>query len=67
MLCLHDYSHGIDTRRIPSIAPESYINETARVIEEEMATRIEKLKEKIDLGTLDESLNGRRLPSSVWM
>ncbi|KAH9928798.1 hypothetical protein B0H21DRAFT_814236 [Amylocystis lapponica] len=44
----------IDLRQIPSLVPESHMNDTAHAIEAEMSIRVAKLKEKIDFGTIDE-------------
>ena len=35
--------------------PPSYVNNTARIVEEEMSTRIERLKEKIELGIIEDA------------
>ena len=51
-------SQGIDIRKVASLVPPAHLNDTAKVVEEEMTIRIAKLKEKIDMGTIEESSNG---------
>lgn len=55
---MHLISQGIDIRQLVSLVPPDRINETARVVEEEMFLRIERLKEKIDSGAIEEVSNG---------
>ncbi|KAH9829949.1 uncharacterized protein C8Q71DRAFT_717557 [Rhodofomes roseus] len=45
---------GRDLRMLPSLVPASRLNDTARVIEAELAARIVKLKEKIESGSIDQ-------------
>ena len=49
----HVHSHPMDIRVLPSIVPTTHINDTARIIEVELATRIAKLREKVDAGNFD--------------
>ncbi|KIJ65119.1 hypothetical protein HYDPIDRAFT_175153 [Hydnomerulius pinastri MD-312] len=44
----------IDVRYLPAIVPESFENETARVIKPELLSRINKVKERIDAGIIDQ-------------
>lgn len=43
----------LDIREVPSLVPDSHLNETAKLIEAELSNRIVKLKEKIDSGALE--------------
>ncbi|PPQ90771.1 hypothetical protein CVT25_010160 [Psilocybe cyanescens] len=43
----------IDIRMLPSLVPEAFRNETAKVIEPELQARIDKLKNLIDAGIID--------------
>lgn len=40
------------------LVPKARLNETAHVVEAEMISRTAKLKEKIDMGTIEEPLTG---------
>ena len=61
-----DHRHGIDLRNVLSMIPPSYVNNTARIVEEEMSTRIERLKEKIELGIIEDAPVGTCCaPSSI--
>lgn len=40
------------------LVPKARLNETAHVVEAEMISRTAKLKEKIDIGTIEEPLTG---------
>lgn len=53
----------IDIRLLPSLVPESVRSETAQIIEPELSARINKLKNLIDAGIIDqqESSNGSSL------
>ncbi|KAF8433251.1 hypothetical protein L210DRAFT_3623175 [Boletus edulis BED1] len=46
--------HTIDVRYLPVIVPESVRNDTARVIKPELLSRINKVKELIDAGVIDQ-------------
>ncbi|KAF7308521.1 RING-type domain-containing protein [Mycena chlorophos] len=48
---------NIDLRYLPSIVPEAYRNETAKIVEPELASRIEKLKQLIDAGVIAQDLS----------
>ncbi|KAG1723246.1 uncharacterized protein EDB91DRAFT_1240120 [Suillus paluster] len=49
----------IDIRYIPAIVPEAFQNDTARTIEPELISRVNKVKDLIDAGVIDqESTNG---------
>ncbi|PSR74066.1 hypothetical protein PHLCEN_2v10138, partial [Hermanssonia centrifuga] len=48
-------SRGTDIRNIPSLVPSERINETARVVETELSSRLSKLKESIDSGAIEEN------------
>lgn len=62
----HVRSRLMDIRFIPSIVPATLINDTARIIETELAARIAKLKEKIDAGNFDsDALDAGRHPHNV--
>ncbi|KAJ7606163.1 hypothetical protein DFH06DRAFT_1251770 [Mycena polygramma] len=43
----------VDLRLLPSIVPEAFRNETARIVEPELASRITKLKNLIDAGVIE--------------
>ncbi|KAH0836346.1 hypothetical protein J3R83DRAFT_7899 [Lanmaoa asiatica] len=45
---------NIDIRYLPVIVPESVRNETARIIKPELLSRINKIKEMIDAGVVDQ-------------
>ncbi|KAH7885835.1 hypothetical protein F5I97DRAFT_1809172 [Phlebopus sp. FC_14] len=45
---------NIDIRHLPVIVPEGSENETARIIEPELLSRINKVKEMIDAGVIDQ-------------
>nr|GAT55742.1 predicted protein [Mycena chlorophos] len=47
---------NIDLRYLPSIVPQAYRNETAKIVEPELASRIEKLKQLIDAGVIAQDL-----------
>ena len=47
-------SRDIDIRYLPVIVPESIRNETARVIQPELLSRINKVKEMIDAGVAEQ-------------
>ncbi|KAF7309806.1 RING-type domain-containing protein [Mycena indigotica] len=47
----------IDLRFLPSIVPGAYRNDTARIIEPELASRIDKLKKLIDAGVIEQDLS----------
>lgn len=57
----YSISQGIDIRRILALVPDAYINATARVLEEEMSVRMARLREKIELGMIEENPNGMSL------
>ncbi|KAJ7898423.1 hypothetical protein B0H13DRAFT_2031847 [Mycena leptocephala] len=44
----------VDLRFLPSIVPETFRNETARIVEPELASRIAKLKNLIDAGIIEQ-------------
>jgi hypothetical protein len=49
----------IDIRYIPAFVPEAFQNDTARTIEPELMSRINKVKDMIDAGVIDQdSTNG---------
>ncbi|EEB86621.1 hypothetical protein MPER_16359, partial [Moniliophthora perniciosa FA553] len=48
---------SIDIRYLPSIVPEHFQNETARLIEPELSARIDKLKYLIDAGIIEQDNN----------
>ncbi|KAF9074941.1 hypothetical protein BDP27DRAFT_1316219 [Rhodocollybia butyracea] len=48
--------HVADIRLLPSIVPENMRNETALLIEPELSSRIEKLKDLIDAGIIEDAL-----------
>lgn len=52
-------SRHVDIRLLPSLVPESVINETAALIEPELAARITKLKNLIDAGIIDQENSGK--------
>ncbi|KAI0763836.1 hypothetical protein BD413DRAFT_483618 [Trametes elegans] len=45
---------GMDLRVLPALVPEKYRNDSARAVEIELASRISKLKEKIDAGSFEQ-------------
>lgn len=49
---------GIDLRNLPSLVPQQRLNETAHVVEAELLAREARIKEKVNLGNMEESLNG---------
>lgn len=51
-------SRLLDVREVPSLVPETHLNETARLVEAEMSIRVAKLKEKIDSGALESDDEG---------
>lgn len=51
--CLFSRGH-IDIRLLPSLVPESARNETAPIIEPELKARINKLKNLIDAGVVEQ-------------
>lgn len=46
----------IDIRYIPAIVPEAFQNDTARTIEPELISRVNKVKELINAGVIDQEL-----------
>ncbi|KAJ7760513.1 hypothetical protein B0H16DRAFT_1532543 [Mycena metata] len=44
----------VDLRFLPSIVPEAFRNETARIVEPELASRITKLRNLIDAGVIEQ-------------
>ncbi|OCH91365.1 hypothetical protein OBBRIDRAFT_792297 [Obba rivulosa] len=57
--------HHVDIREIPALVPAPHVNDTARAIEGELASRIARLKEKIDSGTIDQDGTSNEPPTSV--
>lgn len=49
---------GVDLRYLPTLVPESYLNETARIIEAELLAREARLRDKVDSGNIEESPAG---------
>lgn len=43
----------VDLRFLPSIVPEAFRNETAQIVEPELASRIAKLRSLIDAGVIE--------------
>jgi hypothetical protein len=46
----------IDIRLLPSLVPEEYRNDTARIIVPELTARIAKLRDLIDAGVIDQEI-----------
>ncbi|KAJ7155449.1 hypothetical protein C8R43DRAFT_884617 [Mycena crocata] len=44
----------VDLRFLPSVVPEAFRNETARIVEPELVSRIAKLKQLIDAGVIEQ-------------
>ncbi|KAG2011698.1 hypothetical protein CC2G_011786 [Coprinopsis cinerea AmutBmut pab1-1] len=55
----------IDIRLLPSLVPEDFRNETAAVIAPELNARINKLKNLIDAGVLDQDSNSDDPPKTT--
>lgn len=51
-------SRAVDIRLLPSIVPEDTKNEIALLIEPELSSRIDKFKNLIDAGIIEDSLEG---------
>jgi hypothetical protein len=47
-------SRHVDIRYIPAIVPEAFQNDTARAIEPELISRVNKVTEMIDAGIIDQ-------------
>ncbi|KAJ7668346.1 hypothetical protein B0H17DRAFT_1209956 [Mycena rosella] len=54
----------VDLRLLPGIVPEAFRNETARIIEPELGSRISKLKNLIDAGVIEQDLNSDEDPKT---
>lgn len=60
------HSQSRDIRTLPLLVPESRRNDTARVIEAELSARMARLKEKIEMGSIDQdALNDPGTPSAT--
>jgi hypothetical protein len=44
----------IDVRLLPSLVPEAYQNDTARIIAPQLTAQITRLKKMIDAGVIDQ-------------
>ncbi|KAJ7765390.1 hypothetical protein DFH07DRAFT_1014818 [Mycena maculata] len=57
MYALAQPGRHVDLRFLPSIVPEAFRNETARIVEPELNSRIEKLRRLIDAGVIEQESN----------
>lgn len=57
-LLINGTSHGADLALVPSLVPESRMNETARVVEAELYSREAKLKNRIEQGNVEDNSGG---------
>ncbi|KAJ7091331.1 hypothetical protein B0H15DRAFT_930088 [Mycena belliarum] len=54
----------VDLRFLPAIVPEAFRNETAQIVEPELASRIDKLKNLIDAGVIEQESSSEEVPKT---